>query len=46
VQDEDAACTLRDWGCNYLQGALIGLATAERPWLSGALKSQPGAAAL
>jgi diguanylate cyclase (GGDEF)-like protein len=46
VQDEEAACTLCDWGCNYLQGALIGLATAERPWLAGAVKSQPGAAAV
>ena len=23
---------LADWGCNYLQGALVGLASAERPW--------------
>jgi diguanylate cyclase (GGDEF)-like protein len=36
VQDEESARTLRDWGCNYLQGALIGLATAERPWIAGA----------
>jgi diguanylate cyclase (GGDEF)-like protein len=35
VQDEPAAQTLRDWGCDYLQGALIGLATTERPWLTG-----------
>jgi diguanylate cyclase (GGDEF)-like protein len=41
VQDEEAARTLRDWGCDYLQGALIGLATAERPWLAGS-DSQPG----
>ena len=46
VQDEEAARTLHDWGCDYLQGALIGLATAERPWLAGAVKSPPGAAAL
>jgi diguanylate cyclase (GGDEF)-like protein len=49
VQDEDAARTLRDWGCNYLQGALIGLATAERPWLAGAAQSQierPGSIAV
>ncbi len=32
VQDEAAARTLQDWGCDYLQGALIGLATTERPW--------------
>jgi len=23
---------LAGWGCDYLQGALIGLATGERPW--------------
>ena len=23
---------LRDWGCDYIQGRLIGLASAERPW--------------
>ena len=27
VQDEEAAVMLRDWGCDYLQGALIGLAS-------------------
>jgi diguanylate cyclase (GGDEF)-like protein len=32
VQDEEAAALLRDWGCDYLQGRLIGLAAAERPW--------------
>jgi hypothetical protein len=32
VQDDDAANLLRDWGCDYIQGRLIGLATAERPW--------------
>jgi len=35
VQDEEAAKALSAWGCDYLQGALIGLATAERPWLGG-----------
>ena len=25
---------LADWGCDYLQGALVGLASPERPWLS------------
>ena len=29
VQDEEAAAMLRDWGCDYLQGALIGLAIAR-----------------
>jgi diguanylate cyclase (GGDEF)-like protein len=33
VQDEDAAAMLADWGCDYLQGALVGLASAERPWV-------------
>ena len=32
VQDEEAAKLLADWGCDYLQGALTGLATIERPW--------------
>ncbi len=35
VQDEAAARTLQAWGCNYLQGALVGLASTERPWLAG-----------
>ena len=34
VQDEAAAAMLADWGCDYLQGALVGLASPERPWLS------------
>jgi len=32
VQDEESADLLRDWGCDYIQGRLIGLAAAERPW--------------
>ena len=32
VQDEEAAVMLRDWGCDYIQGRLIGLASPERPW--------------
>jgi EAL domain-containing protein (putative c-di-GMP-specific phosphodiesterase class I) len=32
VQDESAAQTLEAWGCDYLQGTLIGLASVERPW--------------
>ncbi len=35
VQDERAAKMLEAWGCDYLQGALIGLASTERPWLAG-----------
>jgi EAL domain-containing protein (putative c-di-GMP-specific phosphodiesterase class I) len=32
VQDEDAAAMLESWGCDYLQGRLIGSATADPPW--------------
>ncbi|MBV9456799.1 MAG: bifunctional diguanylate cyclase/phosphodiesterase [Bradyrhizobium sp.] len=32
VQDEQSALMLRDWGCDYIQGRLIGLAQADRPW--------------
>ncbi|MBN8964490.1 MAG: GGDEF domain-containing protein, partial [Rhizobiales bacterium] len=32
VQDEASANLLAQWGCDYLQGALIGLASVERPW--------------
>jgi EAL domain-containing protein (putative c-di-GMP-specific phosphodiesterase class I) len=38
VQDETAAGMLADWGCDYLQGALVGLAASERPWVAGAVK--------
>jgi diguanylate cyclase (GGDEF)-like protein len=33
VQDEESAAILADWGCDYMQGALVGLASLERPWL-------------
>jgi len=33
VQDEESAQLLLGFGCDYLQGQLIGLATPERPWL-------------
>jgi diguanylate cyclase (GGDEF)-like protein len=39
VQDEAAAEMLEDWGCDYLQGALIGLASTERPWIAGIAKA-------
>jgi diguanylate cyclase (GGDEF)-like protein len=39
VQGERAAKLLEEWGCNYMQGALVGLAATERPWL-GALAQQ------
>jgi diguanylate cyclase (GGDEF)-like protein len=32
VQDEEAAAALAEWGCDYLQGALVGLASPDRPW--------------
>jgi diguanylate cyclase (GGDEF)-like protein len=32
VQDEASALMLRDWGCDYIQGRLIGLASSQRPW--------------
>jgi diguanylate cyclase (GGDEF)-like protein len=35
VQSEEAARMLQDWGCDYLQGVLIGLASTERPWIKG-----------
>jgi diguanylate cyclase (GGDEF)-like protein len=34
VQDEASAAMLAEWGCDFLQGALVGLASAERPWAS------------
>ena len=32
VQDEESAALLAAWGCDYLQGKLIGLATLDPPW--------------
>jgi diguanylate cyclase (GGDEF)-like protein len=32
VQDESTAALLTEWGCDYLQGRLIGLASATPPW--------------
>jgi diguanylate cyclase (GGDEF)-like protein len=34
VQDEASAAMLAEWGCDFPQGALVGLASAERPWAS------------
>jgi diguanylate cyclase (GGDEF)-like protein len=39
VQDEPAAKLLEAWGCDYLQGALVGLASIERPWRTGISKA-------
>jgi diguanylate cyclase (GGDEF)-like protein len=45
VQDDQAAAMLTDWGCDYLQGAFIGLATPERPWaLPAGADAKPDAA--
>lgn len=35
VPNEETAALLAEWGCDCLQGALIGLATSERPWQRG-----------
>ncbi|WP_063686158.1 bifunctional diguanylate cyclase/phosphodiesterase [Bradyrhizobium stylosanthis] len=43
VQDDDAANMLRDWGCDYIQGRLIGLASADRPWGALAENALPAA---
>jgi diguanylate cyclase (GGDEF)-like protein len=39
VQDEAAAQTLQAWGCDYLQGAFVGLASTERPWIARSAKT-------
>ncbi|WP_453974269.1 EAL domain-containing protein [Bradyrhizobium elkanii] len=41
VQDEEAAVMLRDWGCDFIQGRLIGLASPDRPWNAPAEKPVP-----
>ena len=43
VQDEEAAAMLRGWGCDYIQGRLIGLATPQRPWVAGVVSAVPAA---
>jgi diguanylate cyclase (GGDEF)-like protein len=35
VQDAEAASLLHAWGCDYIQGRFIGLASDERPWVKG-----------
>jgi diguanylate cyclase (GGDEF)-like protein len=45
VQDEESAAMLRDWGCDALQGALVGRAAIERPWAAGQpAEARPSAA--
>lgn len=46
VQDEAAAKLLQGWGCDYIQGRLIGLASTERPWGNANPDSCPQASAL
>ena len=41
VQDEESAAMLRDWGCDYIQGRLIGLASSQRPWAAGLSAANP-----
>ncbi|MBR0899234.1 bifunctional diguanylate cyclase/phosphodiesterase [Bradyrhizobium tropiciagri] len=43
VQDEEAAVMLREWGCDFIQGRLIGLASPDRPWNAPAEKTVPAA---
>jgi diguanylate cyclase (GGDEF)-like protein len=43
VQDEEAADMLRDWGCDYIQGRLIGLASSARPWDAAVEAALPAA---
>lgn len=43
VQDDESAALLRDWGCDYIQGRLIGLASSQRPWSGSAETVLPAA---
>ena len=43
VQDEQAASLLRDWGCDFIQGQLIGLASSQRPWDVSSDRALPAA---
>jgi diguanylate cyclase (GGDEF)-like protein len=40
VQDEAAAALLTEWGCDYLQGALVGAATMVRVWQGAASEAR------
>jgi diguanylate cyclase (GGDEF)-like protein len=42
VQDEKAARMLTEWGCDYLQGALVGAASIERSWGSAGTLAAAG----
>lgn len=39
VQDEASATLLTDWGCDYLQGELVGRASLRRPWRAESAKA-------
>jgi diguanylate cyclase (GGDEF)-like protein len=41
VQDEAAAALLTEWGCDYLQGALIGAASTKRVWQGSTASGNP-----
>ena len=43
VQDDESASLLRDWGCDFIQGRLIGLASSQRPWQGPAETVLPAA---
>jgi diguanylate cyclase (GGDEF)-like protein len=43
VQDDESAVMLREWGCDYIQGRLIGLASSQRPWATQAEAALPAA---
>ncbi|MDE2602564.1 MAG: bifunctional diguanylate cyclase/phosphodiesterase [Bradyrhizobium sp.] len=43
VQDDESAKMLCDWGCDYIQGRLIGLASGRRPWAGGSEAVFPAA---
>ena len=42
VQTEADAAMLRDWGVDYLQGHLFGVAKIDDPWPSPSLEDEPG----
>ena len=39
VQDEQAASILTEWGCDFIQGRFVGLASEERPWATAEAKA-------
>jgi diguanylate cyclase (GGDEF)-like protein len=44
VQDEETAAMLTGWGCDYLQGALVGAASLQRPHAHGTPSAATGSA--